>query len=439
MPRRKNPRLMPMSEDDIIALTHKAIQLAKSGLESKVRQFQRSKDLEGHKNYPSKKEILERTVGMMPANIGRGPTSRFQGMSTIDVASGNQVSNTSNFILNFAPFTYSDIRGNEIDGMLAIAVNEESKSFVPPLKGLRWSMLNANTMNNEIKMYAYLVSSLFTSATARPKQRAKGSKEKQLQLNVVINPEYSFGDTIKLLSVEQGTLAYEMLFHSLKRIILHEFIHAMEVVPEETEDGQLIRVMNFLDNELQAERMMKEWKRYFPNKEFSAFGIYINEPLERRAYLSQILNEIVNYYTSGYGDNEVFDEAFFAARPEELALKSKWYRSHMSYMFPPTVDYFLSAIYQFQQEFYDYNLPRYYDLMDEIFEGQYLWKDRRKKYSQGESTKRKREKERHRRLGSQNDFVPSYLDDYLDDPPQQTTPSNFEKFLNLLRTNPKTR
>lgn len=392
---RKNPRLMPVSEDDIDALTHKAIQLAKSGLEAKVRQFQKSKGLEGRRRYPSKKEILERGIGTIPSgSMGQIPQSRFKGFSTVDIASGNQVGTTGNFILNFAPFTYSDIRGNEIDGMLAIAVKGYSVNFVPRLKGLRWSRLNTDTMNNEIKMYAYLVSSLFTSATARPKPRAKGSKEKQLQLNVVINSEYSFGDTIKLLSVEPGTLSYEILFHSIKRVILHEFIHAMEIVPEETKAGQLNRVMSFADHELQAERMMKEWKKYFPHKEFSAFGIYINEPLERRAYLSQILNEIVNYYTNGYGEDEVFDDAFFSARPEELALKSKWYRSHMQYMFPPTMDYFLSAIYQFQQEFYDYNLPRYYDLMDEIFEGKYLWRDRRSQYSRGQSTKEKRERRR---------------------------------------------
>jgi hypothetical protein len=91
-------------------------------------------------------------------------------------------------------------------------------------------------------------------------------------------------------------------------------------------------------------------------------------------------------------------------------------------MFPPTIDYFLSAIYQFQQEFYDYNLPRYYDLMDEIFEGKYLWKDRRRRYTHGESTKQKRErKERQRRL-EEIDPTSFIIDDaHIEDPQYQGT------------------
>ena len=153
-----------------------------------------------------------------------------------------------------------------------------------------------------------------------------------------------------------------------KKVVLHEFIHAMESTPKEWDPQAIPTLEEYVEYlelylkklESQPKRKRKQliskWKKNFPGKEIDPYGIYINEPKEQRAYLSQVLNDIVDYYQKKDGGMK---QVFFTDRPEILAQRSPWLVDHAQYFYPSTESFFLSAIYQFQQEFDDYNLPRY--------------------------------------------------------------------------------
>lgn len=381
MPRRKNPRLMPVSEDDVNALTHKAIQLAKSGLESKVRQFQRATFTSGEhdenevyreykaKRYPNKEDILDMPVQLLPsASYGRIPKSRSSsGKSIRQIVKGD--GKNDDFVLSSAGFTYTDVRGKSIDGLLSITIDDRRSQIPTNTSEINWQRLNDKTPNENHDIYAYWISTLFRSASATQRSRLKDSKQKQVFIKIRMSREFSFRDTIKLLDIKKGSLAYDILFNHLKEIVMHEFIHAMESMPQEWEPSAFESLEDILAQDVSLDwhkldsltkrrrkQLISKWKKNFPNRDIDPYGIYINEPKERRAYLSQVLNEIVDYYQKKDGGME---QAFFTARPEMLAEKSSWLVENVEYFYPETESYFLSAIYQFQQEFENYNLPKY--------------------------------------------------------------------------------
>ena len=395
MARRKNPRLMPVSEDDVDALTHKAIQLAKSGLEAKVRQFQKSKDSEGKRRYPSKEKILEMPVGMIPYAMGRTPKSRGAGASILSTVEGRQ--NQDFYTLNNAGFTFTDVRGVSIDGLLSIVIPEKGRISNVFKEEINWNRLNNKTWNEDHDIYAYLLSRMFGEGSQVSSSREKGTKQKQVFLKLKLKTPLSFGDAIKALSVKPDSIGYDILFNRIKEVVLHEFIHAMESTPKEWDRQAISTLEEYFEYlELYAKRLrsqskrrrrqlISKWKKNFPGEEIDPYGIYINEPKEQRAYLSQVLNEIVDYYQKKDGSMK---QAFFTDRPETLAQRSRWLVDHAHYFYPSTESFFLSAIYQFQQEFDSYNLPRYQTF--DATKGDEILRARREQRRREENAERER-------------------------------------------------
>ena len=192
--------------------------------------------------------------------------------------------------------------------MLSIVVPEKGYRSYEFKEQISWNRLNNKTWNEDHDIYAYLVSQMFGEGSQTSRSRQMGTKQKQVFIQIKLKSPLSFGEAIKALSVKPGSIGYNILFNRIKEVVLHEFIHAMESTPKEWDRQAIPTLEEYYEYlELYAKRLeskpkrrrrqlISKWKKNFPGEEIDPYGIYINEPKEQRAYLSQVLNEIVDYY-----------------------------------------------------------------------------------------------------------------------------------------------
>lgn len=336
---RRNPRIMPVSERDINSLTHKALQILKTGLDYKLRREQQFWERKRKRDEEEQREFDE----VYPDQKSK---INYKALSTLaDTLTGSTV-------INQAGFTYKDVRGQKIDGLLQVVAAKAYATIetnIYAMTALDTSKVvsdpKTKAHKDQTDAYTYIVSAFVGGGRNAPIARMVGDKRKQNILNIDFNvQDYSFEAVAQIINVPKDSFAYAILFNAVKRVVYHEFIHAMESFPKEY-TPQIIEEEGFLN------RLDEDFEDYLEAK-FSKTGNlhaddYYDQLTERRAYLSEVLNEIL-YYNSYKGK---LLQSFYAKRPEELAKDSPQFLRMRKKMSDDTEYYYYQVIYQFQKEY----------------------------------------------------------------------------------------